>query len=166
MTITSRHPLVLAAVLGVGALTLTGCSVLEELFPVQAERDTETQEIQAAGEADIFLMSVGDCIDDQAASEFDSVPAVPCGDPHDMEVYHAFDIQDGTFPGDEVIAAAADEGCYAAFAPFIGLAYEESAIEYTVYTPTSGSWAAGDREILCLVYEDGKTTGTLAGSAR
>ena len=154
-----------AAVLAAGALTLSGCSAITDLFPKEAARDAETQEISEAGEADVFSLSVGDCFNDAEAEEIDSVDAIPCGEAHDYEAYFAFDVSaDEAFPGDDVISQAAEDGCLAEFPNFVGLSYEESTLDFNYLSPTEGSWESGDHEILCLVMGADKTTGSLAGT--
>lgn len=163
----SPRTLLLAAVVSMGALALSGCSIIETIFPAQAERNSETNEVETAGEADVFQMQVGDCLNDQDATEVDSVPAVPCDEPHDYEVYYSFDLDAGEYPGDDAVYEDADQGCYDAFADFVGVTYEESALEFNNFVPTEGSWnELDDREIVCVVYDAEPVTGTLEGSAR
>jgi hypothetical protein len=71
------------------------------------------------------------------------------------------------FPGAEGVQALADERCYDAFQPFVGASYEESRFDNWPMTPTESSWAQGDREVLCLVYDAGlgKITGSVEGLA-
>ena len=155
----------IVAVFAVGALTLSGCSAISDLFPKEAARDAETQQISEAGEADVFTLAVGDCFNDQDAEEIDSVQAIPCSDAHDYEAYFAFDVsEDETFPGDDVITQVAEERCMAEFETFIGKSYEESTLDFNYLSPTEGSWESGDHEILCLVMGADKTTGSLAGT--
>ena len=155
----------IVAVFSVGALTLSGCTAISDLFPKQAARDAETQEISEAGEADVFSLAVGDCFNDQDADEVESVKAIPCADAHDYEAYFAFDVsEDGAFPGDEALAQLAEEGCIAEFATFIGKSYEESTLLFNYLSPSEGSWDSGDREILCLAMGSNQTVGTLAGT--
>jgi hypothetical protein len=159
--------LLIAAVLSVGALTLSGCSAITDLFPKEAARDAETQEISEAGQADVFTLAIGDCFNDADAEEIDSVDAIPCTEAHDYEAYHAFDVSaEEAFPGDEAITAAAEAGCLAEFPNFVGLSYEESTLDFNYLSPTEGSWESGDHEILCIVIAQEKTTGSLAGVAR
>lgn len=149
-------------------VALGGCSVLQDVFPAQAERDAETQEIAEAGQQDVFSVALGDCFnDDQAApgSEISDVPAVPCAEPHDNEVYFLFDVPGEEFPVD--IDQLADDGCYTQFATFVGLDYETSVLNYFPIQPTAQTWADGDREVICSVFEpEVQVSGTLAGSAR
>jgi len=154
------------ALVGILAVTLSGCSVIESIFPAQAERDEETQEVESAGEADVFTMAVGDCLNDQEADVVESVPAVPCSEPHDFEAYYSFDLVGDEYPGEEQIYTDADQGCYDAFASFAGIAYEDSALDFSYFYPTEESWANSDREIMCLIFDAAQSTGTLAGAAR
>ena len=68
----------------------------------------------------------------------------------------------------DAIIADADATCIPEFATFVGLAYEESALDYWPMYPTAGSWENGDREVLCIAWDPSgaKLTGTLAGAAR
>lgn len=154
------------ALVGILAVTLSGCSVIESIFPAQAERDADTNEVQSAGEADVFTMAIGDCLNDQDADEVESVPAVPCSEPHDFETYYAFDLVGDEYLGEEEILAQADQGCYDAFPAFVGISYEESVLDFSYFYPTEESWASADREIMCIIYDATPNTGTLAGAAR
>jgi hypothetical protein len=168
-----RSRLIPAALLLSSAMLLGGCSQITDLLGggSQAVRDAGSGEVSEAGQLDVFTLSVGDCVDDTGGSEVTEVPVVPCSDPHDNEVYYDFSIPDGdgSFPGDEAIQTAADEGCYAEFASFVGIAYEESTLDYSFYLPTQDSWErGGDRIVSCIIYDGtlAKVTGTLAGAAR
>ena len=95
------------------------------------------------------------------------MPTVPCAEPHDNEAFAATDMPDGDYPGDAAVTDAANTFCYDEFEKFIGMNYDESALELSFFSPTAESWAEGDQEILCFVYSpDGQVTGTLAGAAR
>ena len=130
----------------------------------EPERD-EAGDVTEAGDEDVFEIAVGDCMTDSTAGEVSDVPVVPCAEPHTSEVYHTFDVPDGDFPGD--FTQATEEGCLPAFQTFVGMAYEESVLDFTTLEPTAGSWADGDREIVCLIVDPaGETTGTLQGANR
>ena len=76
-------------------------------------------------------------------------------------------IPEGDFPGDDSIYAQADELCTAESESFVGLPYEESALYLNHVTPDEESWDAGERGVVCVVYDqDGDTTGTLADANR
>lgn len=160
-----------AALLGglVLAATLTGCGAIRDILPLpapQPERDETTQEIIEQGDADVFALRVGDCLTMVQGAEVETVPVVPCSEPHSDEVFFDFVLDDGDFPGDEAIAQAAEEGCVAEFPAFVGLAWEESTLDIGWYSPTSESWSNGDRVITCTIYDPaGDVTGSLAGAA-
>ncbi len=155
-----------AALLGAGLLlVLAGCA------PEDAKRDEATGEITEAADAGVLSIAVGDCLgsSDQLAgeeeTEIQSLPTVPCSDPHDSEVYAEMTFQEEEFPGDAVVSEL-DEYCYNAFSPFVGLAYEDSVLEYSLLYPTEVSWEQGDRIGQCvLIHPTELVTGTLEGAA-
>ena len=152
------------------AVSLSGCSIIGDVLAgpaPQPERDETTQEITESSEADVFALRVGDCLDMVEGEQVETVPVVPCGDPHSDEVYHDFEMADGEFPGDEAVNTAAEEGCLAAFEPFIGLPYEESTLYVAWYSPTEQSWNGFDDRVVSCVVSDpaGSVTGTLADAA-
>jgi hypothetical protein len=169
----SRARLALAVVTVATATALSGCSIVDQFLPAsQPVRDAETGEVtEQVDNADVFAIRVGDCLntaDLDTTSEVSDVPVVPCSEPHDDEVYYAYTLADGEFPGEDAIIADADATCIPEFATFVGLAYEESALDYWPMYPTAGSWENGDREVLCIAWDPSgaKLTGTLAGAAR
>lgn len=124
--------------------------------------------IVEAGALSAFEIQIGDCFDDEAfaAEEISEIPAIPCSQPHDNEVYATFDVTAEEFPGDEEIDWLASEGCYERFADAIGKSYEDSIIDFTTMYPSSGSWKNGDREIVCIGFhmELEKLDATIIGS--
>ena len=123
----------------------------------------------SSGGTDVFTIKVGDCISTSTGdAEVTEVPTVPCEEPHEVEVFHDFEITGTDYPGEDEIFAQADQGCYDAFESFVGLSYEESELDWSYYYPTEGSWQQqGDRLISCLIFDPaGTTTGSLEGAAR
>ncbi|MBM4183970.1 MAG: hypothetical protein FJ207_07055 [Gemmatimonadetes bacterium] len=134
-----------------------------------AERNA-AGEITTAGAVDVFEVHVGDCFNDEAFenTEISELPAVPCSEPHDNEVYATFDIA-GEWPGEERVEELAYEGCLDRFAAAIGKGYEDSVIDYTTLYPSEGSWKQrNDREVVCVGYhmEYEELTGSILGSRR
>ena len=168
----ARRPLVRALIAAAAltvALPLAGCSAVLDLLPVDApapERDETTQEIVEESQADVFALRVGDCMNTVEEEVVSEVPVVPCGEPHDEEIYFDFTLDEGEFPGDDAVLEASESGCYAEFEPFVGLAYESSTLDFYAYRPTAESWAQGDRVVSCVIWDPaGAVTGTLAGAA-
>ncbi len=158
-----------SAVLAV-AVPLTGCSALQGLLGGSApepQRDETTQEIVEEGDADVFAIRVGDCLNEASGEVVSEVPVVPCDQPHDEEVFFDFELEGTDYPGDDAVQTQANDGCLAQFEPFVGLAYESSSLDFYPYTPTQESWEqAGDRVVSCVIWDPaGQVTGTLAGAA-
>ncbi|GEB47361.1 DUF4190 domain-containing protein [Microbacterium testaceum] len=122
----------------------------------------------APGDEDTFTLPVGVCLDDVPSGFISSSNIVECGTAHTYEVFSSFLLTEGSFPGDDAIASAAETGCESAFPSFVGIPYDQSALNYQYVAPTEGTWADGDREISCLLFDPAvqETTGSLAGSAR
>lgn len=146
---------------GAAGFLLAGCSLLGNVTNGGTGGDTGTDEGQ-----DVFSIKVGDCLNDaDVTGEVSAVPIVDCSEPHDSEAFYAEDLADGDFPGSDEINAQADAMCNQPFIDFVGKSYEESAYDYTWYSPTEQSWGSGDREILCVAYADSleKMTGSIEG---
>ncbi|MGI9613430.1 MAG: septum formation family protein [Acidimicrobiales bacterium] len=131
----------------------------------------ETGAIVEEGEIGAFRIRVGDCLAATADGEFESTQGIPCDQPHTDEVYYAFNLPegDGSWPGDSAVGEQADQGCYDAFAPFVGVGYDVSIYGYGTVSPTEASWdGLDDREVLCLInnYDGTQKTGSAKGTAQ
>jgi hypothetical protein len=125
--------------------------------------------ITGAGTVDAFEAQVGDCFDDGAfeSTEVSELPGIPCTEPHDNEVYAAFDLSGDKWLGDDRVQELAYQGCLDRFQQAIGKSYEESVYDFTPIYPSEGSWSrVNDREVLCVGYhmEFEKLTGSIIGS--
>lgn len=131
------------------------------------ERD-DAGNIIESGTEDVFSLQVGDCFDNESeeADEIANVPAVPCAEPHDNEVYYAFDLDDGAYPGEEAISQAAFTECLGSFETYVGNTYEASALDISYLSPTPEGWDEGDQEVLCILFDFDfeKLSGTMKGS--
>lgn len=138
--------------------------------PVETETPVETPSGATGPEdTDVFSIFVGDCLNEMEEDEEESISEVPkidCSEPHDYEVYHVGDLDEtGTYPGFDQVAEMSGELCRTEFEGFVGRSYAGSALELTPLFPTDAGWAQGDREVLCLVYDQaGQSTGTLEDS--
>lgn len=169
-TITRTLRVVAASTLALGALGLTGCSMLNQFMPSSApSRDAETGEItEKQDNADVFAIRVGDCVDtNSAGSEISSLPVVPCAESHSDEAFFAYNIDEQSFPGADAINSGAFDKCLPEFEAFVGTSYDETALDFWPMTPTEGSWSQGDREVVCFVFDPAAdTVGSLKGSQR
>ena len=155
------------------AYAAVGLGVVAYNVATEADRDASGT-IVSGGNVDAFTMRVGDCFDDTAAlgsevgGEVSSLPAVPCADPHDNEVYAIFDVSFDAFPGDEAMGEAAFAQCLERFEGFVGSTYEESVLDITALYPSDRSWSVqNDREVVCAVYDMNlnKLTGSVKDTA-
>jgi hypothetical protein len=165
LPIRQRSARALGALLG-GALVVTLGACGDDSGP---DRDESTNEISEAGDADVFEIAVGDCLPDPnaATGEVQEVPVVPCDEPHASEVYFSHIIEGDELPDATAMEAIVNEQCMGNFESFIGLPFDQSALQVTWLQPTDGSWDAGDRELLCIVSDPaGGVTGSLSGAAR
>lgn len=126
---------------------------------------------EATGTVSAFALVDGQCLNypSNAADGVDTLEATECTAPHNAQVYHLSDLADGDFPGTTAVSAEADSICLEQFEPFIGRDYATSEFYISTLFPTEQSWAAGDREIVCLATtEDYSPTITedLRGSGR
>lgn len=118
-----------------------------------------------------FVVGQGDCISLPDESLVETLETIPCGQPHDAEVYSLFDMSatSTSWPGRDAVIEAAVDGCLAAFQPFVGVAYEFSELEVYYLQPTEESWnELDDREIVCLItaLDGSPLTGSMEGSGR
>jgi hypothetical protein len=121
-----------------------------------------------AGELGALRIRLGDCVNGLGdASVVESVQGVPCSQPHELEVYHAFNLTAASWPGEATVEHLAAEGCYRAFEGFVGHPYETSVLDFATLYPSEASWNEfHDREVLCLVgnYDGTDKTGTARGA--
>jgi len=103
---------------------------------------------------------VGDCFNySELTEENPAAPTINCAEEHEGEVYYIGDLEGSDTLTPEDIDALADNACYAAFEPYVGVPFFESAYLYLAFVPTEEAWQNGDRNLLCiLVSPDGTLT--------
>lgn len=92
MTIVSSAPWTRAlaiASIATAAVAVSGCSILEQFTGGgTATRDDTGEVVEGNDNTDVFTLQVGDCLNDATASEtVETIPTVPCAEPHDSEIY-------------------------------------------------------------------------------
>ena len=149
----------------IGAILL---GLLVSACATEPARD-EAGDIQEEGELSVFSFQVGDCFDDPStdAGEVSDVAGVPCADPHDNEVFHLYDMPDGSFPSSSAIEASVEAECLPAFEGYVGISYQISELFLFPITPTAESWDRTDREVACALFADEEQLiGSMQGSNR
>jgi Septum formation len=97
------------------------------------------------------------------------VTIVDCAEPHDNEVYAAFDAPGSDYPGSEELLGLANAGCLARFTSFVGVAFDVSDLGATFLAPTEQSWKSRhDHEVICYLFDAGgsKLRGSMRGVDR
>lgn len=95
---------------------------------------------------------------------------VSCDEPHDVGVFALKLV--GSELGLNYPTSAMEEfaffACLENFDAYVGRVYEDSILEITFLTPTSESWADGDRVITCALFrlDLQKMTGSMKESGR
>jgi hypothetical protein len=121
-----------------------------------------------AEEQTVFAVEKGDCLaSEPSGGEVSEVPTVGCEEPHTSEAFHVATIDAEELPSSAEIEQLVEEECVAEFESFVGMPYEQSALEVIWLEPTQESWEQGDRELVCLVTDPAaQTTGSLEGANR
>lgn len=112
--------------------------------------------IGGCSRGNVFDLDVGDCFDDDgsgAGGALTDVPVVDCDQPHDNEVFHTFEVEAQEFPGEDALVTRAEEECIPAFAEYVGAEHATTDLEVFPITPTEDGWDAGDREVMCALYD-------------
>ncbi len=125
---------------------------------------TAIDPLRSFGKVSLYGLRGGDCLIDFTDSE-SSFNLVDCSEPHDAEVFaeSVFDID--VYPGDEAVAAIADELCFGqSFENFVGTAHATSTVRALRSKPNQSTWALGDRTINCLLTDGLVRTGSFEGS--
>jgi hypothetical protein len=122
--------------------------------------------VAACGQS-VFDLEVGMCFDG-AIDAATTVEIADCAEEHQSEVFALFEyLEVEAYPGETEMAAYAQEVCIPAFQDYVGIAYGESALFATSGFPSTGTWADGDRQIVCsLTAENGTLTGSMRGANR
>ena len=138
-----------------------------------ARRD-DTGAVVEAGEVSADQIRVGDCLlypaDAEVAQdfEFEALTAVPCAEPHHMEVFASFERSDAVYPGEDALFDIADGLCAPKFEAYTGVSPDLTArLTMSSIVPDAQAWSNGDTDVLCVVesFDGTAVTGTQQGQA-
>jgi hypothetical protein len=115
------------------------------------EMATTPATTEAPREVAFSDLQVGNCIQLPSADEVVTVDAVPCAQPHDVEVFARVRLTEQTMPPDKKLEQIADRECSARFSKYVGVPWYDSTLDSIGFTPTRESWAAGERTVLCVI---------------
>jgi hypothetical protein len=114
-------------------------------------------------------LRVGDCFNEPGSDTTGSVMHVPCGEPHQAEVFLVGTLESqSVYPGDATFVRWMEQHCStAALATYTGTAAAERAsIRISLFYPTREAWSFGGRSLSCYLHAvDGvPTVGSLRAS--
>ena len=110
----------------------------------------------------VFQLRVGDCVN-SGQDGISSPTVVPCGQPHDAEIYARFALAGHGWPGRAAIGAQARRGCTARLGSYLNPQLATTVLAESYVFPDQGAWNAGERTVICEIRS---TTGKLTGSVR
>jgi hypothetical protein len=111
----------------------------------------------------VFRLRPGECVN-SALNAGSAARVVPCGQPHDAEIYAAFRLAGRNWPGSAAVGARARHGCVARLGSYLNPQLATAALAQFYIFPSSGAWAVGERSVICEVRStQGKLTGSVRG---
>lgn len=82
-----------------------------------------------------------------------SSEAASCSLSHSHEISTTVALPDTEqYPGWAALAESGQDGCDAAFEPFVGRALDDSRYGTAIWVPPADAWDAGDRDGICVVF--------------
>jgi Domain of unknown function (DUF4190)/Septum formation len=147
---------------GVWILAVTAIAIIA--ISTSASRD-EGGQITSGGSVSAGALKVGDCVNNlRDSTSLLSLPAVPCSQPHEGEVFAVFDLPAGPYPGLDAVNEKVTDECTARLAAYSPSAGVDGRFGLFSVYPQRQNWNAGDREVSCLAQGlDGTTTGSIRG---
>jgi hypothetical protein len=140
-------PVWLVVVLAVLAVSVSGA----------ADRDSSGAVVQS-GDISVFDLKKGDCLVSAVPEDVDTrtVEVGPCSERHVAEVFAAFDLTDGPYPGRDQVLRLAEGGC--------ARRYDESAAadgdlpetDLSYFYPARETWRT-DKGVVCMVGTESTT---------
>src|SRR4051812_4475169 len=98
-------------------------------------------------------LQVGNCVIDPSDDfDEDTLPVVPCEQPHEGEVYAVFSLTGTRYPGDAAVDRRANGVCDGRLDDYVGRSAATSVQwDYDDYTPSADTWRDGDRVVVCVL---------------
>ena len=117
--------------------------------------------LSRAGTKTVTALQVGDCVTTlDESGDVSHLPVVACGQAHQGEVYFAYQMPAGEFPGDEKVQKQAEARCAEEIDTYAGAGAVE---KYDIFylRPSSGDWPA-HRGVTCIATDARKpVTGSI-----
>jgi hypothetical protein len=111
--------------------------------------------------AAVFGLRPGQCVN--SGSDALKVTVLSCARPHDAEVFAAFTLPAGPWPGAPAVRADAGNACASRFNSYINPQLATASLTQEYVYPNQAAWQAGERTVVCEV---SAVNGRLTGSVR
>jgi hypothetical protein len=111
--------------------------------------------------AAVFGLRPGQCVN--SGSNALKVTVVSCARAHDAEVFAAFALPAGPWPGASAVRVDAGNGCASRFHSYIDPQLATASLTQEYVYPNQAAWQAGQRTVVCEV---SAVSGRLTGSVR
>lgn len=100
---------------------------------------------------------IGECLNDLNGA----LDTVPCGPPHDGEVFANFDLAAGPYPGHDTVMAQSKSRCGGELSIYLTDSEYPMAVDYIWLYPPESSWTRS-RTVTCIAWgPDGQLTGSV-----
>jgi Septum formation len=152
-----RRPLAAILVGGFAAVCLIGLGAFATVLLLHGRHHAPPPALPS-----VFRLQVGNCVD-SGPNGISSPTVVPCGQPHDAEVYARFALAGHNWPGGAAIGAQARRGCTARLGGYLNPQLATTVLAESYVFPDQGAWNAGERAVICEIRS---TAGKLTGSVR
>ena len=146
-----------------GAWIVVFVVVVVVVLATRADRDNAGQ-ITAGGSVSATALREGDCVNDlKDTTSLLSLPAVPCNQAHEGEVFAVFDLPAGPYPGQSGVDDAVNTECSGRLAGYSTTAAADPGVGLFSVYPLEQNWKAGDRQVVCIA---APFSGTASGSIK
>ena len=111
--------------------------------------------------AAVFRLQPGQCVN--SGSDALKITVLSCARPHDAEVFAAFTLPAGPWPGASAVRVDAGNACASRFDSYIDPQLATAGLTQEYVYPNQAAWQAGQRTVVCEV---SAVNGRLTGSVR
>lgn len=148
---------------GVWVLGIAAIVVIGAIASGTGDNDPTSSTLADSGDVRVEQLRPGQCLNGlEERSAIRNLPVVPCAEPHEGEVYAVFELPGGTYPGDDKVVKAAEDGCFDRLETQAPKAADDPDTEVYFLHPTSSSWRLGDQGVTCVAMSGkGKVTGSI-----
>jgi len=110
--------------------------------------------------AAVFGLRAGQCVN--SGSDTLKFTVLSCARPHDAEVFAAFTLPAGPWPGGSAVRVDAGDGCASRLDSYIDPQLATASLTQQYVYPNRTAWQAGERTVVCEVSAvDGRLTGSV-----